>query len=164
MRNDPDARVRQDAAAALAQYANSARSDGVPDHGAAEAALSADAPVSEDDPTSLLEALDPKKPEHLARLKQYARLDPHVEVRSSALWRVAQGGPQPDVLDTLIGALQGDPEAIVRDNAARILSVHSWCGQPGVKDALEKAAKDDPSEEVRKSAQIGLARIANPED
>lgn len=161
MRNDPSDAVRADATRLLVEYAESARLRRLPDYGALQSALAAGVLPDPDDPASLVRALDPGKADDLSRIKQFARLDPDSRVRCAAIRRLAtQPGPTSDVVETVSGALSGDKDAGVREEAAHTLGVAEFLRLPEVQTALRRAAESDPDPDVVSECKRMLAHLA----
>lgn len=74
------------------------------------------------------------------------------------VWRQADGGSRvhPVMCNALLQALAADSDADVRDEAAETLE--NYLGQPGVREALERASRSDADEKVRRRAVETLSR------
>ena len=74
------------------------------------------------------------------------------------VWRQADGGSRvhPVMCNALLQALAADGDAEVRDEAAETLE--NYLGQPGVREALERASRSDANEKVRRRAVETLSR------
>lgn len=165
MRNDPHEIVRQDAAGALAAYAENARLHQEPDFGALQAALDPSAPKSVEEPEAVARALDPKVPDQAARLERFATSDPSPIVRATAVERLTcQPERGPNVIRTILGALANDADSSVRRRAAYVMGFDGIIQRPEIQSALRHAAAQDPAPEVVRQAQASLEKLNSTDD
>ena len=73
------------------------------------------------------------------------------------IWRTMGGVEDPNLVQPLIYSLANDTDERVRASAAAALAVH--LDQPGVRDALEVAQKDDADTGVRQAAYYSMLSI-----
>src|SRR5438552_1571732 len=99
----------------------------------------------------------PKSEAHVKRLIDAIRSDPDERKRRAAIGELRDVDPRlhPDMIPTLLGALQKDPAPQVRADAAEAIGQFKLVF-PLAGLALEAAAESDPSRAVRQSAQQAL--------
>ena len=98
--------------------------------------------------SELYDGLDPIEGEFdsvvIATAVQIGSSSPDARARFAA-WLHVHGVDDPNLLQPLLHALANDPDADVREAAA--LALNTFLDEPGVRDALLRAASEDPSYE-----------------
>ncbi|MBX9623645.1 MAG: HEAT repeat domain-containing protein, partial [Gemmataceae bacterium] len=99
----------------------------------------------------------PKSAAQVERLAKALRSDPDEKRRRAAIAELKEADPRavPDVIPALVGALQRDPSAQVRADAAEAIGSFKTAF-PAAGAALEAAAEGDPAAGVRDAAQQAL--------